>query len=286
MFIFFKLVLHIYVFKFRFFYKILSLNFLFFLKKQTLFFKPKISIKLLNWKRLNFFLLRKKFFKKKIRKVWKRSRDSNFFFKKNFFSILIKTRSFFSNLLFNKKYKRQGELTNYFLKIGKYNFLKTNPTSLFIILLKSQFFLFSNDVLYFLKNGYVFLNRVCVFLLTKTISVNDVIQLQLRSNYFLYFKKVKIFFKKKLIQNKKLKKLFFFKILKKKGTFLKRRVNNFFNLFSFYKFNVPIYLELDFICLTVFLIKATSNLLYLNNFLFYRVLNTSMFKLLNFKKIT
>ncbi len=256
-----------------------------------MFFKSNFNTKLCNWKRLNFFILRRRFFKKKFKLFKKNKNNLNFFFKKNLFSFLLKIRKFFSFFFFSKKYKRQYELTKFFTKLHKFNNLKKSPSLLSFFLLRSQFFFFIGDIIYFLKKNFISLNRVFSLSPTTIVSINDVIQLQIRPNYFIYFKKIIFFFKIKLLENKKLKKLFYLKNLKnlknlkKKSVRKKKKIKSFFNLFSSYKFDLPKFLEIDFLTLTIFFLNTPCNFFFVNNFLFYRIFNTDMFSLLNFKKI-
>ena len=189
---------------------------------------------------MNYFILKKHYFKKKYfqRKV-PQERDSNFFFNNNLYKILLKTRKFFSKVLFNNKYKRQQELTKYFLSRAKFNVFDSTNNMVVLILLRAQFFLHIKDILFFIVYGFIKINGITVNKCGIKINVNSVLQLIITPNYYLYYKNMKNFFKKKLIENKKIKKLFFFKILKKKGAFIKKKIRKFFNYLFFYKLNIP-----------------------------------------------
>lgn len=150
---FLQFILLIYSFKRKLFFNSIILNSLYYCKRRCLFFKKSFNLKFLNWRRVNFFVLRKNFFKKRFKNIKKNIKDSNFFFKKNFFSILLKTRQFFSKIFFSKKYKRQKELTKYYTKLYKYNLLKKTPYTVINLLQRSHFF-------FLVKILYIFYIRV------------------------------------------------------------------------------------------------------------------------------
>ena len=138
-------------------------------------------------------------------------------------------------------------------------------------------------------SGCVSLNKGAKNLYVDTINSGDVLQLDIRPNYFLYKKSIFFFFKGKILLNKKLKKLFFFKILKKKNTlkkkvFLKKKINNFFNFFNFFKLNLSKSIEIDYITLTAFFLSS-PNILELGGLYNFKTINTAMFRLINFKKL-
>ena len=99
--------------------------------------------------------------------------------------MLIKTRQFFKDLFFVVKRKRQDELTKYFNSLQKTSKSLYN-INLLAILLRSQIFFFVNDVLFFIRNKFVFINGITVNNGNTIIHNNCVVQLQVTPNYFLY----------------------------------------------------------------------------------------------------
>ena len=282
-------IFHILLFLFRVRYTILvrpwKLNFKCYFNKKTLFFKRRLNLKLLNWRRLNYFILKKSFFKKKQYKLrYKYNHDLSFFFKKNFFKTLLHGRVFFKKFFFGCVHKRQYELTKYYAGMTRVLNLYTTTSPAIFILMRTQFFFFISDFLFFLSRGFVFVDGLAVLTKNIHLGTNSVIQLQITPNYFLYMRRVFSFFKKKLIENKKLKKIFFFKIFKNKGFYKKKKIQKFFNFFSYFHLNTPSTFEIDLVTLTLFIIKPVAYRSLENSF-GGKLINPYLFRLLNFKKL-
>ena len=69
---------------------------------------------------MNYFILKKNFFKTGTNSKYRFYKTNlSFFLKKNFLKILTKSRLFFSRFFFGPIYKRQKELTIFFSKLLK-----------------------------------------------------------------------------------------------------------------------------------------------------------------------
>lgn len=276
------------------FYKNLSLNF--FLnktwsiklnKKKNLFFKKKDSKKVLISKRLSIVLKKRK----KIRQFKMKKIDKgNFFFKKFFFKTLLRNRKFFKGFFFLNTKVRQSKITKLISSNSKCISTCKNTTheySLLNILLRGHFFFFLKDVTNFLKKGFVYLNGSTIKNYNIVVNEGDCVQLTICKKYYKYLQFSRKILKKKInifrFNSWKFFKQRFFK--KKQNLKFKKRKNpNFLYLFYLYKLNVPRYLEVDYLTLTIFFIKK-QNIYIQSSYYLNKLFSFKLFSLYNFKKI-
>lgn len=283
-----------FLFFFYKFYKTILLNFFFnkninitLNKKKNLFFKKKESKDSLISKRIAIVLKKRKklkFFKhKKIDK-------GNFFLKKFFFKILLKNRKFLSKLFFLNKNKKQIKVSK------KINFLskKIKNKSTFVyeyslsnVLLRSNLFFSSKDILSLITSRLVYLNGRVVLDHNADLFLGDFIQLPVTKQLYRY-----IFFSKKILKKKmslfrfstwKFFKKKFFK--KKQGLKTKKRKTpKYLNMFCFFKLNTPRFIEVDYFTLSICLLKKQNSNIQPSYYL-SKSFSYKLFPLYNFKKI-
>jgi ribosomal protein S4 len=194
------------------------------------------------------------------------------------------------SLFFNFKNIRQKKLTKKIQKKTKFFFYKnfTHDYNLVNILVKSGFFLFPRDAVIFIKSSSVYVNGVFVNSCDYSLYVGDCIQIQVFDFFYIYLLVFKKFMKYKVSNFKQSSWLFFKKnFLKKTNTvkkFKKRKKPKFLYLLYLYKFNTPQYIEVDFITLSVVLIKKLSIVKHKTYFL-NKNFSWKLFQLYNFKKI-
>ena len=228
-----------------------------FFKKKNLFFKKKYNYKVLTSKRLLIALKKKKQLKKK-NKLFKN--NGNFFYKKFFFKTLIHCRkslgfSFFSFLKIRQK-KLTKKIQNKTRVFFSRNF--THDYNLLNVLLKGNLFLFPKDATLYIKSNNVYVNGIVSNDLTNLLNIGDCIQIKVFNFYYVYSIFFRRFLKQKIVVFKKSAWLFFKKnFLKKtiKKKFKKRKNPKFLCLLYLYKFNNPQYIEVDFITLSITLLR-------------------------------
>lgn len=284
------LYLYIYLYKFKknfllvlnkFNKKLVKIN-----KKKNLFFKKKFRIKVLVSKRLTIVLKKRK----KLKKFKKRKPGKgNFFFKKFFFKTLLRSRKFIKSFFFLPKKIRQTEISKKISKNKKYFFEKntTYEFTLLNTLLRSHFCLFIADALNLIKCGGVYINGISITKYDILISECDLIQIKIDSTFLRYIRTSKKFLKKKIA-------LFRFnswkwikqKLFKKKTghKFKKRKTPKYIYLFFLYKLNVPKFLEVDYLTLSIFFLKKLNSFEYSTYYL-NKLFSFKLFSLYNFKKI-
>jgi hypothetical protein len=250
-------------------------------KKKNLFFKKKNFKETLVSKRLTLVLKKRKRIKLfKPKKIDK----GNFFLKKFFFKILLKNRKFVKTFPNFSSETRQTKITNFFLKNSKNN---SHEYSLMNILLRSNFFFFFKDVVFYINSGFVFINNKCIVDPNYTVQSGDYIQLTLSKYLYRY-----IIFSRKLLKKKlalyrfNLWRFFKQKFFKKKQQLKtkKRKTPKFLYLFYLYKLNVPKTIEVDFLTLSLVVLKKESLFLQSSYYL-NKPFSFKLFSLYNFKKI-
>ena len=169
------------------------------------------------------------FFKKFNSFFYKKEKTHNFgsqktlFLKRGFFSILLENRKLIKTINFFK-FKKQKTITKFLKKkvfVPTKNFYLSNEFLLVNILLRSQFFFFKTDIIFFLYNKYVFVNGFTVNSLNKILCVGDRIQLVVSDNYYYFFRTHKFF--TKLFLQKIKKKVF--RMFKPKNDMYKQKSN-------------------------------------------------------------
>jgi len=249
-------------------------------KKKNFFFKKKFNIRLLSIRRLRYVLKKKA----KSRRVF----DDKFFFKKFFFKTLLKGRKFLKSFFFGERRMRQKTLTKRLYKLSTNlsklsNFVNTTEFTISNILLRSNFFFFKKDIILFAKTNKIFLNGVSIFKLNTLLFVGDCVQLPVSIQYYTYIKFFKKYFKRKLAEYKKDSWKFFKKKYIRGNLHIKRRLPRYLDFFFIYKLNIPKFLEIDYLTMTLFILK--KNEFKLNDIFYYKQFNRIFFPLYNWKKI-
>lgn len=269
----------------------------FFFNYINTFFKYKLLIFL---KKKNIFFLKKDTFKKIIYwRVLSKSKPKQFVFKnkynkqKNYY-LLDNTSRFLSTIISNrgaikffffKKHTKQKKITKFLINISKKNnyFISRLSNFIFFILLQSHFFFFINDINYFLKNNFIFVNNKLITSRFYELKPNDCVSLVKFNSYFDYISNIYRFFKKK-ISKIKYRQWKNFKLKKISSTTSKKWLPIFLNKFLFFKLDIPKYLEVDFFTLSIIYLYSEKNIIYKNK-IFYKFISFYMLKLYNWKKL-
>ena len=92
---------------------------------------------------------------------------------------------------FNLYRKKKIFLNKFFKKILKLdilNFINVFEYSVFNVLLNSNFFLNKKDLIFFLKNGFIYINNTVVFNYNLIIKENDVLNICYNKYYFFLYR--------------------------------------------------------------------------------------------------
>ena len=255
------------------------------LNKQNIFFKKVSRQKIVLSKRLSLVLKKRKGFGFKKKKI----NLGKFFFKKFFYKTIMGGRKLIKNFFFLNSKVRQKNITKTLIKHNNVKFKYNNPYeySIMNILLRGHFFLTTKDVLFALKNGFIFLNGSVTSSYKTQIGFGDCIQVYISKNLYKY-----CFFFKKLLKKKaalyKYNAWLFFKhnFIKKKAKVKgkKRKNPNYLYLFFLFKLNIPIFLEICFLTMSIFFLKKPG-VFEQNTYFFSKFFSFKFFNLYNFKKI-
>lgn len=253
-------------------------------KKKNLFFKKKNYKNILISKRLTIVLKKRK--KIKLFKP-KKIDKGNFFLKKFFFKILLKNRKFFKSFFYLSKEVRQKKITKILLKNTKNTRNNSYEYTLLNILLRSNLFLFLRDVNSYIRSGLVYVNNKVTYNYNCILNEGDCVQLVLCKSTYKY-----LLFSKKLLKKKlslyrfNLWRFFKQKYFKKKQQLRpkKRKTPKYLYIFFLFKLNIPKTIEIDFLTLTLFLLKKESCFLQSSYYL-NKPFSFKLFSLYNFKKI-
>ena len=182
--------------------------------------------------------------------------------------------SFFKYNL-KRKYKKNKFISK-LVKLPFNFFLNTFEFSLSNILLRSSFFFNNRDIIFFLNNGYFFLNGSLLKNFNYVLNLNDVFMLSFSKYYFLYYK----YTINNIYNNNKISNYVFKKNQNNKFEKLPMWL---FNTF-FIKEDLPNFLEIDFLTLSL---KIVYKPFFYNeyNFMFFKLLNFYQKRLYNWKKI-
>lgn len=253
--------------------------------RKNLFFKKKFNPKTLASKRLSIILRKRKKLKSfKIKKTDK----GNFYFKKFFFKTLLKSRKYLRRFFFYNNKVRQTKITHSITKNSKIKSVSGNyELTIFNILLRSHFCLFFKDVLSLIKSGFIYLNGLSITRYDIVLNSCDCLQLRICKYTYRYIQSSKKFLKKKLsifrLNSWKFFRQRFFRQQQQLKP-LKRKTPKYLYLFFLFKLNTPKYLEVDYLTLTILILKPLNTQLfttyYINKFFSYK-----LFSLYNFKKI-
>lgn len=221
-------------------------------KNKFGFFKKINSIK-------NIYLTKYSFFKSNLDlNISKNIFNDNLVFK-NFDFVERKLFYFKNNRkilknIFKKNKKIENHMNKFLKKISKtnlLNYLNTFEFSLLNVLLNSGFFLNKNDIFFFIKNKYVYINNKVITNINYEINKGDIINLCYNKYYFFLYRKY--------LNNLNLN-------INKYNNFFKRSNNNLQNDFNFVnkliiiKNDVPSYMEVDYTTMSlIILYKNTFN---------------------------
>jgi len=206
--------------------------------------------------------------------------------KSSTFSIFYKNRKLFKKLIFlkNLKQKKTTKILSKLLKSSFIKFVNFVEYSLYNILIKSKICYTQSESIFFIKNGFVFVNGVRItnpfFILKKS----DIIQLILSDCFFDFFK---------INTDKKYKSVCLLKhIIWKNHRFL----NNFYkqsynrvpdwvlDVSSFYE-DVPTYIDVDYTILSICVLNNDINFMFYNNN-FLNFINVFMLRNYNWNYLT
>lgn len=203
-----------------------------------------------------FFNKKKKFFRKKKFRDY-RVNNLDLSIKKKL--IFFENRKIIRVFLKKKNLKRQNKLNSYlvgFLSKKTKFLLNWFEFRLNIILIKSHFFNNLVDSNFFIKNGFVLVNGSANYDINYNIKINDIIKILNKKYYYNLYKTSlndSIFSLKKL-------NWAYYKLKKKnrKKTFFPK-VYNWIYKYNHFGFDVPYYMELDYINLTLFILEKPLN---------------------------
>ena len=241
-------------------------------------FHKRDSFKKVIYKKITFRVKNKNKFTKN-KQTFNRMIDNN----SKFLSIIMSNRKIIKFIFF-KNSTKQKNITKFLVNVSKKNnyFLDRVSNFLFFTLIQSHFFFFINDINFFLKNKFIFVNNKNISNKFFELKVNDCIKLVSFNSYFDYLSNIYKFFKKKKSKIKyKRWKSFKMQI---KSSVSKRWLPNFLNKFLFYKLDIPKYLEVDFFTLTIIYLYNEKNKMYKNK-IFLKFISFYMVKMYNWKKL-
>jgi hypothetical protein len=228
----------------------------------------------------------KKIIQKPKNKLIKSKQKTNKFIDNNsrYLSTIISNRKIIKFVFF-KKHTKQKKITKFLINASKKNnfFLDRISNFLFLILIQSHFFFFLNDINYFIKNKFIYVNNKFVSNKFFEIKVNDCIKLITFNSYFDYVSNIYKFFNKKKTKIK-YKQWRGFKSSNKNFLNTKRWLPNFLDKFLFYRLDIPKFLEVDFFSLSIIYLYKDKNIMYKNKF-FLKFISFYMMKMYNWKKL-
>lgn len=255
------------------------------LKRLTGLFKRRTNLRSTTLKKrsLIFNLILKNKLKKKKYWFWKKKKFTNYRIncidlKKKKKLIIFDNRKIIKFFLKNKSLKKQNKLSSYIINL--LNFDSKNLINLFefrinVILIKSQYFSNLEDSNFFIKNGFISINGKTEFNINSVVLRNDVIKINNRSQYYLFYRN-KI--NKSLFSLKKLNWAFYkFKKKKRKNKFFSK-IYHWINSTVHFGFDIPFFLEIDYINLTIIVLFKPLNIVNYNSL---KYLNFYLIRLYN-----
>jgi hypothetical protein len=190
--------------------------------------------------------------------------------------------------IFHLNFKYQHKLTKYILmfnKISGFTLLKKFELNILNILIRSRFFLNFNVIQTFINNNFIWINGFQVNNIHFQLYLNDFIQINISWKYFIYFKWLlnlsKLKFNK--INWKYNIKLFNLKYRIKKFKMIKAPKWIESNIYLY--LDIPNYLEVDFLSLSIYIIYEPYNNKDINN-LYLQFFSFNIMNLYNWKYIT
>ena len=175
--------------------------------------------------------------------------------------------------IFKKRKKREYYINKFIKKISKSNinnFLNSFEFSLLNVLTNSNFFLNRNDIFFFINNNFVYVNNKVVSNSNLVLKKNDFLMLSFNKYYYFLYKNY--------INNLN------FNINKYHSFFKKNSISNFKNEFNFIekiiliKNDIPSYLEIDYISMSLVLLYSNIQIY---NCYDFKILNVFLKRLNN-----
>lgn len=173
-------------------------------------------------------------------------------FKKTFFGDNRKILSYFLKKKIKKNYKFNKLIKN-FIKKSFDNFIMFFEFSLKNVLLRSNFFFNERDMSFFLKNSYIRVNNKIIKNEFHSLKINDVVQLNFDKFYFFYYRGVIDNINKNLGKLNKYYQL----VDQKKYDYDKQHkftAPKWISNLIYFRDDVPNYLELDFLTMSVIIL--------------------------------
>lgn len=229
----------------------------------------------------NIFFLRNIIFFKK-NKIFRRP----FFFKKLFKKSLQENRLIWRYFFF-LKFKRQFYLTKFLTQTILSPFIKwfiSYELTVANILLRSRLCLTRQQANNFIKLGHVFVNGRSVKSTSFSLKSSDVIQLLYKIPFFINWK----YMYSVLLKNSFRLGYCLWRLYRNKGNFFKQRshhVPHWVNKLMFLKLNVPKYMEVDYSCLTLLILRSPSNIFECSIYT-VKYFNLFLYRLYNWKYVT
>ena len=235
-----------------------------------------------DFKKIIFKKISQKFKNKSVKNKQKTTKfiDNN----SRYLSTIISNRKIIKDIFF-KRNTKQRKITKFLINISKKNnfFFTRMSNFLFLILIQSHFFFFLNDINFFLKNKFIYVNNKIVSNKFFELKVNDSVKLVTFNSYFDYLSNIYKFFSKKKLKIK-YKQWKNYKITSKPSLSIKRWLPKFLDKFLFYRLDIPKFLEVDFFSLTIIYLYNDKNIMYKNKF-FLKFVSFYMLKMYNWKKL-
>jgi hypothetical protein len=257
-------------------------------KKKNLFFKKKAVDKIYLSKRLSLIL--KKKWEVSMGSFKKQNRDSgNFFFKKFFLKTLYSSRVSLKSFFFLPSKTRQKKITKIIFKNSKKFFLSNMSYEYTVIniLIRCNMFSCMRDALFTINSNCVYVNGLVVINANTILNIGDCLQISIFDNFYKFIKFFRKFFKKK-VAIFKFHAWRYFKhkfILKNENIDKKKRKNpKYLLFFFFFKLNVPKFLEIDYLTLSIFFLTKESIFVQTSYYL-NKLFSWKLFPLYNYKKI-
>lgn len=275
--------------------KNLLLNEIISLKKKTSLIKKNTDLKYIDLNRS--FLNKENFINNfHLNKTNKKANNLNYFYNNFNKSIDLnkKTKMLFNDNrkiiknLFNLKYYRKFSLNKNLKKICNFNkkdFIYNYNNSLFSILLKSDFFFSKFDCIWFIKNGFISVNSIVTKNKNLILKIYDTINIINSSYYYSFYK---LYFSN-LLSNIYKVNLKFWSINKNKyrNTDSKKITLNYpkwIENYKYFKKDIPQFLEIDYISMTVVIINLNLKFKQFDYFDF-KFINLYLNRLYNWKFI-
>jgi len=242
-------------------------------KRLTGLFKRKLNIRISLLKKRSYLFFFLETLKKK-RKFFRRKKRRELFFKKRFKnkritninlntrvkSIFFENRRIFQCFLKTKNFKRQNKFSKYsinFLNKNSKTLLNRFEFKLSHLIVKGHFFNSISDSSFFIKNGYILVNGHLITNPDFIVNFNDVIKINNKFNYYFFYRAN---LTKSLKMSKKINWAFHKFIKKQKFNNFFPKVYNWISSSVYFGFDVPHYLEVDFINMTIIILIKSFDL--------------------------